>query len=560
MARWTAVIRARSFRAAALLTLLLAGCLSGSGIRRDEDLLVALEDGSRERREEAFQELLRGEGAPAAKLRAALGIGARQGFPVAALLYAQGRGDAVPLDLRARHHAGFEWPRIAASENAVVEPYVRGEVERDLVRAGRPALKPLGRALEETAESEAAAMRIVRAMLRIGGRAATQEFARLLESDRDLGGPRVCDAAAAALLYLGKQELALRIAGPDARVAAARGWWDVAKDFPESEWIRESVEELAARMQPKDPEGVRAVMELLVGQPVEDPRDWWDKNRDWRPAPPPLRPEDLLPALALDRPRAFDANRRLEEATGTRVFLPRMERVSELAASLRLWRPPPDLALRWKRYLEAPLLRLSIAAIGTSLRPESQRIRWAYEAHFHPTEGESGELRIETQTESYSLFIQAFDLGTRLVASESHGTGGLWSGVLREFREGRPVLMFSAPFKSALVAVVEEVSSRRAPPPPALIHSEWRARLRAWADSADALRALGYFQDAADLDLLRGRRAGAPLLLLGDPAALQFKPRLEPYEIDMALRKAEDPRVREYLEALRRETRTGSPP
>jgi hypothetical protein len=113
------------------------------------------------------------------------------------------------------------------------------------------------------------------------------------------------------------------------------------------------------------------------------------------------------------------------------------------------------------------------------------------------------------------------------------------------------MVMFSAPFKSALVGVVEEVGERRIPPPAAELQAEWRARLRAWPESGDALRALGYFQDAADRDLLRERRAGPALLLLGDPAALELRPRLEPHEIEMALRKAEDPRVREYLEELR---------
>jgi hypothetical protein len=533
MARWGTVNRLR-----ALALLLLAGCFPGSTSRQEAGRILALQDDDRGRRDAAFQELLR-EAAPIPALRGAVGVGGHYGFPVVALLYAQGRGDAVPLDLRALHLAGFEWPAAAASENGVVEPYVKLEIEQDLARTGRPALRPLARALAGYAEDEPGAMRIVRAMLRIGGREAAREFAALLDQKRGLDGPRVCDAAACALLYLGRQEPALRIAAPDARVAAARSWWEVAKDFPESEWIRDSVEALAAS-------GKDVVLDLLVGQPVEDPKEWWEKNRDWRPAGAPIRPEELLPALGSDRARAYDANRRLEEATGHKVFLPRMDRVSELAAALRLWRPPADLALRWRRWLGAPLLRLSVAAIGTPAK-----IRWATETYFHPTEEDSGELRIETATESYALFVQALDYGTRLVASEAHGAGGLWTGELREFAEGRPMVMFSAPFKSALVAVVEEVEERRITPPPAELQAEWRARLRALPESADALRALGYFQDSADRELLRERRAGPALLMLGDPAALELRPRLEPHEIEMALRKAEDPRVREYLEELR---------
>jgi hypothetical protein len=525
-------------RLPALVLLILCGCLPGSSAREEAARIFALQDDDRTTRDAAFQELLRAN-ASIPGLRAAVGVGFQHGFPVVALLYAQGRGDAVPLDIRALHLAGFEWPKATSSENGVVEPYVKLEVEQDLARTGRPALRALGRALETYAADEAGAMRVVRAMIRIGGREAAREFARLLEAKRDLDGPRVCDAAACALLYLGRQELALRMASPDARVAAARRWWELAKDFPESEWIRESVEALAAT-------GKDSVVDLLVGQAVEDPKAWWEKNRDWHPEPPPLNPEELLPALGADRARAYDANRRLEEATGHKVFLPRMERVSELAAAIRLWHPPADLALKWRRWLESPLLRLSVAAIGASAK-----IRWASESFFHPTEEEAGELRIETATESYALYVQALDCGTRLVVSEAHGAGGLWTGELREFSEGRPMVMFSVPFKSALVAVVEEVRERRLTPQPAELQVEWRARLRGWSESGDALKALGYFQDAADRELLRERRAGAGLLLLGDPAALELRPRLAPHEIEMALRKAEDPRVREYLEELR---------
>jgi hypothetical protein len=532
-----------------VLLLLLCGCLPRGEGGEDERRLFALGDEDPARRQEAFQTLLRDGSAPAAKLRMLVGIGEREGFPVVALLYAQGRGDAAPLDLKARHLAAFEWPPASSGENAVIEPYVREELERDLAQVGRPALRHLADALRETAASEAAAMRVVRAMLRIGGRGACDAFAGLLDEDRDLGGVRVCDAAAAALLYLGRQEPALRLAAADARLEAVRSWWELAKDFPESEWTREVVEALAQRFQAKDPEGVRPVFELLVGRAVEDPRAWFAQNRDWRPEPAPLRPLELLPRLSQDRARAYDANRLLEEAGGTRVFLPPFSRVGELCAALRLWQPPADLPLRWSRVFGSPLLRLSIAVIGSS-SSDAQRIRWAYETHFHPTEEDSGELRIETPSENYYLFVQALDLGTRIVASESHGTKGGWSGELRSFSGGAPMLIFSAPLKAALVAVVEEVDGRRAPPTIAEIRSEWRARLRSWA-SSDALRALAYFQDPADREVLRERRAGRGLLLLGDPAALELRPSLEPYEIDMALRRAADPRVREYLEALR---------
>jgi hypothetical protein len=254
----------------------------------------------------------------------------------------------------------------------------------------------------------------------------------------------------------------------------------------------------------------------------------------------------------MDRARAYDANRRLEEATGLIVAPPQFERRVDLCTAMRLWQPPADLETRWRRALRAPLLRLSVAAIGLSPRPEDHRIRWSHEAHFYPLEDESAELRIETSAESYTLYVQALEWGTRLLASESRGTSGSWSGVVKDFREGRPMVMFSAPFKSALVAVVEEVPSRRPSPSPAALAAEWRARLASWTGSPDALRALAYFQDPSDLPLLRERKAAAAMLLLGDPAALEFRPELRPHEIDLALRRAEDPRVRAYLEGLRR--------
>jgi len=529
-----------------VVLLIVSGCAAPADRRADEPRLRALDNADRARREQAFQDLLRGEGAPIPLLRAALGMGAEHGFPAVALLYAQGRGDAAPLELRVRHLAVFEWPADPAGENAVVEPYVRAAVEQDLARAGVPALPLLARVLASEAASEAAQVRVARVMLRIGGRSAAREFARLLDSDN------ARETAACALLVLGRQELALRLAGPEERVAAAKKWWELAADFSESEWIREAVDELAAHWQPKDPEGVRPILERFVGTPIDDPKAWAEQNRGWQPAPAPLKPEELLPSLSLDRARAYDANRRLEEATGVRVFMPKLERLSDLCSALRLWEPPADLESRWRRVLQAPLLRLSIAVIGLSARREDHRIRWAYESHFHPLEEESGELRIETQTENYTLFVQALDLGSRLLASEAHNASGTWSGTVREFREGRPMVMFSSPFKSALVAVVEEVVSRRPPPTPLVAQAEWRARLSSWKDSPDALRALAYFQDPADLPLLRERKAGAALLLLGDPAALDLHPDLRPHEIDLALRKAEDPRVRAYLEGLRR--------
>lgn len=215
----------RGLRGAAVLAIL-AGCSASGGLREEEARLRFLESPDRTRRDQAFQELLRGDGAPVPLLRAALGVGSEYGFPAVALLYAQGRGDAVPLELKVRHLAGFEWPPDPSGENAVVEPVVRCAVEQDLARTGVAALPLLARTLDAEAVTEAAQMRLARTMLRIGGTAAAREFARLLDSEN------AQETAASALLYLGRQELALRLATPEARLAAAKRWWELAADFP----------------------------------------------------------------------------------------------------------------------------------------------------------------------------------------------------------------------------------------------------------------------------------------------------------------------------------------
>jgi hypothetical protein len=173
MARWGTVNR---FPMAALL--LLAGCSPASHAREDAARIFALQDDDRERRDAAFQELLRAN-ASIPSLRGALGVGAPFGFPVVALLYAQGRGDAVPLDLRALHLAGFEWPAATSSENGVVEPFVKLEVEQDLALIGRRA-PGLGRALEGSAA--AGKERGSRAMIRSRKPRAARESARLTRS------------------------------------------------------------------------------------------------------------------------------------------------------------------------------------------------------------------------------------------------------------------------------------------------------------------------------------------------------------------------------------------
>jgi hypothetical protein len=544
-------------RLALLAALLAAGCWAPRPPDPFVEALKKLPSGDDREYEGAFQQLTQATPGVVHFLKRGLLLAPKRGFPVVALLYARGEGDAVPLELRARHLAAFGWPAASAVDNAILEPYTWNEIERDLVRAGRPALRLLADALGREAASEARAVRLARVVLRIGGRAAADELAGLLETERDLGGARVCDVAAGALLLLGRQELALRSTGREALVRSAREWWAKAKDQPEAEWTRGAVAGLVERWEAKDPEGVRPVIELLAGETVEDPKEWWARRPEWRPPGPPLRPEELLPHLSGGRATAYGANRRLEEATGVRLPLPPVAGLGELCAALRLWEPPRDLGLWWKRFLGSAMLRLSIGIIGYDEERKTNHVLWAFETYAHATEDETGELSVRTGGGSALLYVQSLALGTRVVYAEMSDTEAGRARFTAELPATRPLVFFSGPLRAAVVVVVEEVSGRRPPRPQEAFLADLRARLRALAreaeggEAARALRALGYCQDPGDRDFLRERRAGEALLLLGDPSGFDFNPRLEPYEVEMALRKAEDPGLRERLEKLR---------
>ncbi len=540
-----------------LILMHMVGCWQPRRDSQADTVIQKLQSDKEAEREEAFQELVQAGAAVVPRAKAAIQAGARWGFPLVAVLYVQGEGDAVPLELRARHLAAFRWPRSREAENAVLQPYVWNEVERDLARTGRPALGLLARALEQEAPTEAKALQAVRVMLLIGGRAAAERFAGLLDGERDLGGVRVCDVAAAALLHMGCQDLALRIADREGLVRAAREWWAGAKDKSETEWIRGAAAALADRWRPGDPEGVRPVLELLAGRTIEDPKAWREENKDWSPAPPPPRPEDLLPGLSAGRPAAFDANRRLEAATGARFQAPRAAVLGELRAALRLWRPEPGLAVKWRRYLEGTRLRLSAAVIAHVPKRGANHLTAVCEKTFHAVEDETITNASSGPEGQYVLHLQSREMGTRLAFSQYAAAGGTECGTVADFSALRPAVVFSAPLKACTVVMVEESAGLQPPRSPDAFFAAVRGRLREAAREAEGserralLRALGYCQDKEDLDFLREHEAGEALLLLGDPAALPYRPRLEPHEAEMGLRRAEDPEVRKYLEGLR---------
>lgn len=466
----------------------------------------------------AFQDLIRGGGTALDLLKDALPAAPNRGFPLVAVLYAEGEGDAVPLDLKARHYAAFRWPAAHAEENALVEPAVWDDLERDLLRAGRHALAFLAGGLAKDAPDERTALRGARLMMRIGGRPALEAFAGLLEAERRLDGPRVQDVAAAALLVLGAQDLPLRQADPDAIVRAAREWWAAAKDRPEDEWLRESTASLAAKRAEKDPAGVEPVLELLEGKG--------------------------------SRGEAFAGNRRRERATGLSAWMPAWERIGDLRAALRTWTPPGDLDVRWKRLLGGGLLRLSVAAVGHRPKEGVGAVLWARETYFHATESDAIELRIAG--DGYSLHVRTRELGTRAVVAEFARSGETGYGRLYEAPVVRPHVHYSPILKSALIVAVDEVESRRPPPPPDTMKIETRKRLKALEEAGgDGAKALAYFQDPRDVPWFVERKAGPALLMLGDPAALDLKPALESWEIDLARRVSKDAAVLAYLEGLR---------
>lgn len=543
---------------AGLVLILLLGCVPPRAPNPFQEAFRKLGSEKDEVYEEGFAALLDAGGAAGSVIRQGLLAAPRRGFPLVAAIYVAGGGDEVPIDLRARHLARFEWPRGREEQNALVIPYVRVSIERDLVRVGRPALRVLTDALAEDASSEARAMDVVRVMLRIGGRGAADAMASLLDRERELsGGIRVCDVAAGALLYLGSQDLLLRAVTREALVRSARAWWEKSRSASEADWIGESAAALAERHQPKDPEGTREVLELLVGEAIDDPKEWRAKNAGWKPAPAPLSPESLLPRLSAGRASAYSANRALEEATGMRLVVPRAERLGELCAAIRLWQPPPGLETRWRRLLESRYLRLTIDVVGYQPRRETNHLLWHHETTAHVTEDPSGKLEFVSGDEGYLLYVQSFDGGARFLYGEYHESEAEHRTIIREFSADRPTVLISPSFKACVVVSIEEVPGRRTPRPPDELFAETRRRLRKAAGGSRgeehrrAVRALGYCQDPADREFLKGEKASEALLLLGDPAGLEGDPRLEPYEIEMALRKAEDPGLRARLEAMR---------
>ena len=194
-------------RRSAILILLLAGCAAPRNTQLAE-LLKKL--GSKER-VDAFQQLLSAPADLTRALKSFAALAPEHGCPVAAVLYRMGEGDSVPLDIKARHFALFEWPSKYREENVILEAIITRRLRHDLIRAGRAAVPHLAVAFDDSPRAKD----VAELMLFLDERAAAAEFAKRLDHP----------AARRALT---------QIAGTD----ALEDWWERNKDRPHDDWVR----------------------------------------------------------------------------------------------------------------------------------------------------------------------------------------------------------------------------------------------------------------------------------------------------------------------------------
>jgi len=545
----------------------------------------------------AFDRLVREPSNILPSLRASVAEGYAQGFPVAAVLVARGEADEVPLHVKILHLALFEWPD--APETAILEPVVRHALERDLARAGRPALRLLARALERDVVSERRALDLLRLMIDLAapsGRGGLEEFARLLESGRALStapdAPRVCDLAGAALLHLGLQDALLAEATEAGDVSGeARAWWNASGDLDPDQWLRESVARAVDFLgRAPDPAPWIEYLGLLLGRPLGSEREARALWSAWRNLGPSewVREGLLLPAATRERPawlirllrdaptdrfRAWTANRLLEMEFGVRLQpTPRLCRLTDLVHLRAEWTPDPRLGLRWERWSDSRSLRMAAWRVGRAANSDRGGLLWSAERFFHATEdamiggswpGESGEREI--------LHLQARRMGTALLESAYVGPRGRTEE--RPVDAGEPIILFAPGSAACTVVRIEEPG--RAAPLPGARDGEAASFLR-WGlvhspapKCGPIARALAYLQDRMAVGLIEARvrklqEEAAPhreallalaeaLALLDAPSGLDLaesigaEPKLTDAERATLDRSARDPRIRAWL-------------
>jgi hypothetical protein len=515
-----------------------------------------------------FQTLSRAPSEVVPLLKRHLDAGYAHGFPIVALLYNQGASGAVPLELKVIHLAKFSWPEGYERDNAVIEPYVWAEIERDLAATGRPVLRLLGSALAREAPDEARAMRVARVMLQVGGAAPAallEEFARHLGETRDLGGVRVCDVAGAAILHLAYRDVELYRAKDPA--AAARERLAELRASGEEQWLKAGAEAaLEASADPAEGGTWTQVLQLLTGagNATVDDLSRIVKERpvaEWVDARAADR--ELVAAL---RERPGPADRVLERRTGVRLRrIPPLRTLYDLKTLRWNW-GDPALALKWERWIESRVVRMVVAKVGRDESTGRAGVVWLYEKTFHATEDEIGHAEGVSGRRRYLLFLQSRELGTRAVVSEyvSDEAGLYGESGSHAMDDDAALVLFNPATTTATVCVLEALPARAAPLGPEGVRGDLARRCARLLekDAVRAARALGYLGDASAAEALRkrGETARTPaevagvaagLLLLGDPAGIELLEKrgvrhdLAAHELEWA-RQAKDERVRAW--------------
>lgn len=545
----------------------------------------------------AFARLVRDPSDIDAALLAGVGEGYARGFPLAAVLVARGQGAAVPLEVKVLHLALFEWP--AATETAILQPVVRYALERDLARAGRPALRLLARALARDVVAESRAFDVLRIMIDLAaplGRVGYLEVARLLESSRAFQGAthplRVSDLAGAALLHLAYQDALLAEAEAAGNVGSeARAWWNASGDLDPDAWMRDGAARVVERLgSADDSRPWLAVLGLLLARPLDSEREAravWSAlrstgHKDWIREALGISPSPrdggaglvrLLRGDPEDVTSAWTANLLLESEYGVRLQpTPRLTGLKDLARLRSEWRPDPQLGRRWERWLESRSMRMAAWRVGRD-RGESAGLLWAAERYFHALEDPMvGGTWTNAAGVEETLHLQARRLGTVLLGSTYAGNRGTTEELSVEPEE--PFFLFASDSMTCTVVKIEEPA--RAAPLPGLRNGEVETFLRGSFVRSDPARcgriarALAYLQDRSAVGLIEAKvrriqeserpdrnallELAEALILLDAPSgldlseALSREPRMTMAEREALGESARDPRVKAWLE------------
>jgi hypothetical protein len=583
-----------------LFAVVLAGCGSGRGLDlRTEVWLLHSDDPAH--RAAAFGRLVHEPSSISSALLPELAEGYARGFPLAAVLVARGEAGAVPLEVKVLHLALYEWP--TATETAILEPVVRHALERDLARAGLPAVRLLARALQRDVVSEGRALDLLRILIDLAaplGRTGLAEIARLLESGRAFNGSteplRVCDLAGAALLHLGHQDALLAESASAGDIAGeARAWWNAFGDMDSDQWLREGAARTVDFLGRTDDRATwAAYLGLILGRPLANEREaralWsslrnlgpqeWAREAFGLPAAPRDRGAWLVRILREypdDRFRAWPANRLLEIEYGVRLqATPPVERIADLVRVRTEWRPDSQLGRRWERWVESHSLRMAAWRVGRPTSSDPGQLIWAAERYFHATEDPMlGHCWRNGSGSPETLHLQARRLGTVLLASSYVEDRGATEESSIDPED--PFLVFAADSMTCAVAMIEH--PRRPAPLPGLQNGEVAAFLRGSFIKSPAekcgriARALAYLGDRTAAGLIEARvrriqESATPdrsallalaeaLILLDAPAGLDLaetlglEPRLSTAERETLDRSARDPRLRSWLKGVK---------